>query len=347
MQLLRWSSSRLRAFLFVSAILACALVMAALAQDQPVQPSGKPADTPATTAAPASKPASTTETQPATGEKDAVSPGGHAPLRLGAGDLVEVSVYNVPELASKARIGGSGDVYLPLIDYAHVAGLTTDEAQQLIEKKLSDGGFVKNPHVTIFVDEYALQGASVLGEIARPGVYPVMGQPRLFDVISAAGGMTDKAGNSATISHRDQPGKSETIALAKNLEDIPQSNVEIFPGDTIVIRRADIIYVVGDVARPSGLLIDRGTLTVLQAIALAGGTTRTSRPNSTRIIHKGPNGITEKHVELKKILEAKIPDVPLNPDDILFVPSSTIKLALQDNAGIAMQVASLSLVAVR
>jgi len=351
MQLLRWNSSRLRAFVFVSAILAGALVIAALAQDQPVPPSTTAADKSASGES-VSKPAAATKGQPATAEKDdenkdADSSGGSTPLRLGAGDLVEVSVYNVPELTSKARIGSSGDIYLPLIDYAHVAGLTTDEAQELIEKKLSDGGFVKNPHVTIFVDEYALQGASVLGEIVRPGVYPVMGQPRLFDVLSAAGGVTEKAGNSATITHRNQQQKPVTIALSKNLADIPQSNVKIYPGDTIVIRRADIVYVVGDVARPSGLLIDRGTLTVLQAIALAGGTTRTSRPNATRIIHKGPDGITEKHVELKKILEAKIPDVPLNPDDILFVPSSSIKLALQDNAGIAMQVASLSLVAVR
>ena len=85
--------------------------------------------------------------------------------RLGTGDLIEVNVYNVPELATKSRLGTSGDVYLPLIDYVHLTGLTVEEAQALIEKRLSDGGFVKNPHVTLNVDESASQGVSLLGEV--------------------------------------------------------------------------------------------------------------------------------------------------------------------------------------
>jgi len=84
-------------------------------------------------------------------------------LRLGAGDLLEVGVYNVPELSTKARIGNSGDVYLPLIDYVDVADLSVEEAQSLIQKRLEDGGFVRNPHVTIFVDESASQGVTILG----------------------------------------------------------------------------------------------------------------------------------------------------------------------------------------
>jgi polysaccharide biosynthesis/export protein len=268
-------------------------------------------------------------------------------LRLGAGDLVEISVYNVPELATKARISESGDLYLPLIDYVHVAGLTADEAQEVIEKKLEAGGFVKGPHVSVFVDQYASQGASVLGEISRPGVYPVMGQQRLFDLISQAGGLTERSGRSATITHRNQPDKPVVVPLSKNLADNPGSNIEVFPGDTVIVRPADIVYVVGDVARPTGLLIDRGTLTVMQALALAGGTTRTSRPNGARIIHKSPSGMTETHVQLKKILQAKAADVTLSPDDILFVPSSAFKTVVQDNASLAMQVTSLSLVVVR
>lgn len=268
-------------------------------------------------------------------------------LRLGNGDLVEVGVYNVPELASKSRIDGNGSIYLPLIDYVHLAGLTVDEAQQVIEKRLSDGGFVKSPHVSVFVDEYASQGVSVLGEVTRPGVYPALGQQRLLDLVSAAGGLTDKAGHVVTVTHRDQADKPITVELTKNLSDSPASNIDISPGDTVVVHRADVVYVVGDVARPSGLLIDRESLTVLQAIALAGGTTGTSRLNGTRIIHKGPEGITETPVPLKKILEARAPDMPMKPDDILFVPSSVLKTAMRDNASIAMQAASLGFIAVK
>jgi polysaccharide biosynthesis/export protein len=92
--------------------------------------------------------------------------------------LLEVSVYNVPELTTKARVGNSGDVYLPLIDYVHVGDLTVEEAQALIEKRLEDGGFVRNAHVTIFVDESASQGVTILGDVVRPGIYPAIGEPQ-------------------------------------------------------------------------------------------------------------------------------------------------------------------------
>lgn len=117
--------------------------------------------------------------------------GGSTPdLRLGPGDLVEVSVYGVPELATKARVSNDGDLYLPLIDYVHVADLSLEEFQKLIEKRLDDGGFVRNPHVTIFVDDFSSQGVSLLGEVGKPGIYPVLGNRRLFDLVSAAGGLT-------------------------------------------------------------------------------------------------------------------------------------------------------------
>ena len=107
--------------------------------------------------------------------------------KLGGGDLIEVNVYNVPELTTKARVGNSGDVYLPLIDYVHVGDLTMDEAQTLIEKRLGDGGFVRNPHVTIFVDESASQGVTVLGEVSKPGIYPDLGDHKLYEIISRGG----------------------------------------------------------------------------------------------------------------------------------------------------------------
>ncbi len=130
---------------------------------------------------------------------------------LGPGDLVDIGVYNVPELATKARIGSNGDIYLPLVDYIHIAGLTPEEAQNLIQKKLADGGFVRNPHVNVFVDEHAMKGASLLGEVAKPGIYPMLGQQRLFDLISAAGGFTSSAGRSISITHRDQPDKPVVV----------------------------------------------------------------------------------------------------------------------------------------
>ncbi len=269
-------------------------------------------------------------------------------LRLGVGDLLEVSVYSVPELTAKTRIGNDGNVYLPLIDYVHVDGLTPEEAQALIEKRLSDGGFLKNPHVTVFVAEYASQGASVLGEVTKPGVYPVLGERRLFDLISAAGGFTNRAGRTVSITRRSRPDKPVTVQLATNLTDNPDSNVGVYPGDTIVVRRADIVYVVGDVGRPSGFLMDTGNLTVLQAIALAGGTNRTAKLSEVRIIRKAPSGMQETPIPLKKMLDAKAPDVPMQGDDILFVPSSSRKVLTGRALEAAMQAAAaVSIVAIR
>ena len=247
-------------------------------------------------------------------------------IKLGPRDLIEVSVYNVPELASKARVSNSGDIYLPLIDYVHVEGLTQEEAQTLIEKRLADGGFVRSPHVTIFVDEAASQGITVLGEVAKPGIYPDVADHKLYEVISEAGGFSPSASRKIAIIRRNQPDPIR-INLPRNLADDVSGNVDILPGDTITIPRAPIIYVVGDVGHPSGLLVDNGTLTVLQALALAGGTNRTAKLGGSRIIRKGPTGMTETKLEIKKMLEAKVPDVTLQADDILFVPISAGKIA--------------------
>ena len=265
-------------------------------------------------------------------------------LQLGVGDLVEMSVYGVPELATKTRIASNGDMYCPLIGYTHVAGLTAEEAQKLIETRLAD--FVKSPHVSVFVTEYASEGASVLGAVMRPGVYPVLGQQHLFDLISAAGGLNERAGRSLSVTHRSDPDKAITIDITRNLQDNPDTNIAVFPGDTIIVRKADIVYVVGDVAKPSGLMMEAGNLTVLQAVALAGGTTRTAKLSGAKILRKGPGGgMTETPVELKKILQAKAPDLQLQPDDILVVPSSTGKVIAGATLQAALQAATLLSVA--
>ncbi len=212
----------------------------------------------------------------------------------------------MPELSTKARIGNSGDVYLPLIDYVHVADLTVEEAQALIEKRLEDGGFVRGAHVTIFVDESASQGVTILGEVSRPGIYPALGNRKLYDLISAAGGFTAAAGRKVSII-RQNSSEPITVSLPRNLAEGLQDNIDIQPGDTITVPRAPIIYVVGDVGRPAGLLVDNGTLTVLQALALAGGTNHTAKMNGVRIIRKGPSGMTETRASTEEDAGGKGP----------------------------------------
>ena len=268
-------------------------------------------------------------------------------VKLGVGDLIEISVFGVPDLSTKARISGSGDVYLPLIDYVHLASLTTDEAQELIQKRLEDGGFVRGPHVSIFVNESASQAITLVGEVNHPGAYPAIGERRLFDLISAAGGLTDKAGRNVTIEHRGDPGQKVELQLSANMAEDTQDNVDVFPGDTIIVSRAGIVYVVGDVNHPSGFRIEDNTLTVLKALALVGGGTRTSALSKTKILREGPNGTQEIPVNLKKILYAKAPDLALERGDVLFIPGSAAKNAAYRTADAAMSVSTtLAVVAV-
>jgi polysaccharide export outer membrane protein len=248
-------------------------------------------------------------------------------VKLGVGDLIEVNVFGVPDLSTKTRISGSGDVYLPLIDYVHVADLTSDEAQELIQKRLEDGGFVRGPHVSIFVDESASQAITLLGEVGRPGPYPAIGERHLFDLISAAGGLSDKAGRNVTIERRGDPGQKVELQLSGNLADDTKNNVEVFPGDTIIVSRAGVVYVVGEVQHPSGFLIEDSSFTVLKALALAGGSTRTASLKKSKILRQSPNGIQEIPIDLKKILYAKAPDTALVKGDVLFVPGSSAKAA--------------------
>lgn len=249
-----------------------------------------------------------------------------ATVKLGSGDLLEVAVYNVPELASKVRVSNSGDIYLPLIDYVHVDGLTQEEAQTLIEKRYEDGGFVRNPHVTIFVDDATSQGVTVIGEVAKPGIYPDVADHKLYELISEAGGFTPAASRKISIFRQNQTDPIR-VTLPRNLAEDASGNVEINPGDTITVPRAPVVYVVGDVGHPSGFLVDNGTLSVLQALALAGGVNRTAKLGAARIIRKGPGGMSEVKLEVKKMLEAKSPDQMLQADDILFVPVSGARVA--------------------
>ena len=327
MELSGFSGARVRSLLAFSLVLLSGLELTAWAQQAPAETT-LPAAQPISQAAVGSGRANadTPKTRPEASANSAAADNSSS-LRLGPGDLLEVGVYNVPELATKARVGNSGDVYLPLIDYVHVGDLTVEEAQTLIEKRLDDGGFVRNPHVTIFLDESASQGVTILGEVARPGIYPSLGDRRLYDMISAAGGFTPSAGRKVSIIRQHSQTPPITVNLPRNLADDLQDNLEILPGDTITVPKAPIIYVVGDVARPAGLLVDNGNLTVLQALALAGGANRTAKMSGVAIIRKGPTGMTETRVPLKKMLEAKAPDVDLRADDILFVPLSGARVA--------------------
>lgn len=269
-------------------------------------------------------------------------------MRLGPADLVEITVYGVPELSQKVRVNDSGDIYLPLVDYVRVEGLTPEEAQGVIEKRLADGGFVKNPHVVVLVTDSATSSISLLGEVAHPGTYNVLGERHLLDIISAAGGFTERSGRAVSITHRSNPTQTDLVKLPADLSPSSPGNVVVQPGDTIVALKGPVFYVVGDVGRASGFVSDSENLTILKAIALAGGPNKTAALNGTTILRKTPQGTEQIKIPLKQILRAKAKDIPMQSEDILFVPSSTRKVVMARSAEAVTQMATaLTLVAVR
>ena len=266
---------------------------------------------------------------------------------IGVGDLVKVSVMGVPEFDQEVRVSGSGDIHLQLAGAVHIVGLTTEQAQQTIRKKLVDGGYFADPQVSIFEKEYATQGVSIFGEVQRPGVYPVTGPRRLFDVLSLAGGTTARAGQSVSISHRDQPSSTRTVTLSRDSAKNMEANVDIFPGDTVMVSKAGMVYVVGAVHKPTGIVMENsGNISVLQAIAVAEGTNPTAALNGAKIIRRTEAGPKEIPIQLKKILASKAPDLRLEAEDIVFVPNSAGKMAgnvaLESIVRVATSVASYS-----
>ncbi len=262
-------------------------------------------------------------------------------LRIGPGDLLEVSVYGVSDFRQEGRVGGSGEMMLPLIGAVKVGGSTPEEAQSIVAKALVSGGYFRDPHVTVLIKDFSSQGVSVLGEVAHPGVYPAMSTRRLFDVISLAGGFSPKAGRLVTITHRDTPEKPAEVMVTNDPAKSMESNVEVYPGDTVVVSRAGIVYVVGDVLRPGGFVMENGErMTVLQAIAMAQGVNRTAAVNSAKLIRRSTGKPEEIKLELKGILSAKAPDVDLLADDILFIPGSLAKNAFRRGIDSAIQIAT-------
>jgi polysaccharide export outer membrane protein len=250
---------------------------------------------------------------------------------IGAGDLVEMSVFDTPELSGKLRVSNTGDVTLPLVGTLYLQGLTAGEAQALIRQKFIAGGFLKDPQVTVFISEYATQGVSVVGEVHKPGIYPAFGTHHLLDYLSLAEGLTPLAGTAIVITHSGHPGQPQPVKMTTGAAPQPENNPEILPGDTIFVARTGLVYVVGDVARPGGFPMDHdGQLTILQAVALAQGTNSTAARGSAKLIRTTPQGRQEIPVDLKKILSSKQTDLAMRDNDILFVPSSAAKNALKD-----------------
>jgi polysaccharide biosynthesis/export protein len=258
---------------------------------------------------------------------------------LGPEDQITVRVFAADDIPDRpAQIANDGTVMLPMVGQVHAAGLTVDQLQKVLVTAYKK--YFKDPQVTVQVNDFRSQPVSVAGNVNSPGVVQLRGNRNLMEVISMAGGLRADAGDSVLITRNlsegaipvgdaftDPTGKFSVAHI--NIRSImsgkdPQGNIMIKPHDVITVPRARMIYVLGNVGRPGGyVLTDNESMSLTQAIALAGGWNTTASLSGARVLRATGGAEREQiHANVKKIMENKAPDLQMRPDDILYVPNS-------------------------
>jgi polysaccharide export outer membrane protein len=282
--------------------------------------------------------------------------------KLGGGDLINVDVFDVPQLSRDVRVSESGYISLPLLPERVVAkGLSAMQLQEKIAELLKASGLVTYPEVTVTLKEQHSQPITVIGSVKAPQVIQSLRPMSVLEILSACGGITEDAGSTMMITRKlpddvvvktdsgepDLLARPETITI--DLWDllnspIPKDNVLVRGGDIVTVPRAGIFYVVGAVTHPGGFILsnDAEQMTTLKALALAAGVTSTSKANEAVIVRKDPaTGISKEiPVDLKKLLARKGPDAKMQANDILFVPDSAAKRAMHRTTDVIIALAS-------
>lgn len=297
--------------------------VAELAAAEPSVGSLSPESEPgAASAAPAES--STVAAQPAA--RDELS----GEYRIGPGDLLEVSIFGLDDFDRTVRVLRDGSISLPLLGDLRLSGMTLDEAERTVGGILIERQLVNSPQVTIFVKEYLSRGVSVQGAVERPGVYQMIQQRTLLEILGEAGGLSgrenDRAGQMIFVIRKMSNDRQDRIEIdADQLINQGRAdlNLSLFPGDIVLVPFAQKyrIYVSGAVVRPGPVdYLSSEGITVLQAITAAGGPTERGNLGTVKILRRLPDGSeTRIAVNVKKIRKGKQEDVPLERSDTVIV----------------------------
>jgi polysaccharide export outer membrane protein len=271
-----------------------------------------------------------------------------APLKIAPGDLLHITVFDVPEMTQDVRIGAKGEAQLALIGNIDLAGLTGEEAAEAIGRELRNRKLLLSPQVNVLIKEFSSQGVSVIGEVQHPGVFQVLGSRSLLDLLSMAGGLTNVADTRITVKRRRGSEQAITVKLKNDDPGTSLNNdVQIYPGDLIVVPRAGIVYVLGDVTRPGGFVMqDSGKITLLQALAQAGGASKSASLDKAVLMRKNAQGYATTKLHVGKIQKGEAPDLDLHSNDILFVPNNRLKNAISGTQSVLSSLGSASIYAV-
>jgi polysaccharide export outer membrane protein len=263
-------------------------------------------------------------------------------LLIGPGDLVHVQVFETKELDETARVTDSGEIPLPVTGRnVRIARSTPADAARAIEEALRGAKIMLNPRVLVTVQEYATQSVSVSGQVVRPGAYQISTPRSIVDVLALAGGMTDLADRHVTIKSAED-GSEKTVFISNDSTEALKRITFVYPGDRVLVPKAGIVYVLGDVGRPGGypMTNNDATLTVLQAVALAGGTPSTAAPSHAKLIRRTPDGYATSPLPLSAMQKGKKPDLRMQASDIVYVPFSYLRNAALGLTGLPASAAS-------
>jgi polysaccharide export outer membrane protein len=265
---------------------------------------------------------------------------------LGIGDLLSVHVYGPVDYSPTVRIGLDGKTQLPLIGIVSLQGLTITAAENLIATRLMEAGMYRDPQVTVVLTERPSASVSVIGEIHS--VVPVLTQRRLFDILAVAGGLPATASHVITI---DRPGLPQPIIVDLGTDPARSAlaNIPVFPGDTIIVSRVGVVYVIGSFKTVGAVpLTQSSPLTLMQLAALSGGPNIDAKYGDLRLIRTVGNQRTVVKLNIKDILYGKAPDPVMQSDDILFLPPSILKSVVSAGSiGTLLGVASLMISVLR
>jgi polysaccharide export outer membrane protein len=264
-------------------------------------------------------------------------PEGFEKLKLSPGYLLEMDIYNVPEMTTQLRIDAAGFVTIPLVGPVHLEGDTVPQAQDAIAKLLVEKKMLKDPQVTLNVLQFSSKYVSVLGEVQSPGRIELLAPESLGDVLSLAGGETIQAGSDIEIQHPSDNGQIESrnFEYVQGRDSAPLQSVLVEPGDTVLVHRAGIIYVLGAVNRPGGyLMADGGSLSVVEAVTLAGGTSLQASTHWALIVRRQEGSLVQIKVPLGKMETGGAAPFQLQLNDALYVPLSTWKAVLMNGSNV-------------
>jgi polysaccharide biosynthesis/export protein len=264
---------------------------------------------------------------PAVTTDPAILLAGARDLQINSGDLIAVRVYGTPDFVSPVRVTLDGNVQLPFIGLVPVAGLTVNRAEDIIAQRLASAGIYNNPQVTVTITEATNQFVSVGGEMHA--VVPIVGEHRLLDVLAAAGTFPLTASRVITIV---RPGVDQPIVVDLGTDPAmsAKNDIRILPGDAIIVSRVGVVYMLGAFKLQGAIPLQQNSpLTLLQATALAQGAGYEGKFDDLHIVRT--EGLERKvvTVDIKKIMQGKAPDPVLQADDIVFLPTNTLKAAIK------------------